>query len=266
MMNITDIQVKKVNPESIATMSKSQEELTFFKQALDYVKKGEFLNKKAVEHEAYSAAYTSFSKEEEDTVNKKPSNSIVEQEIQFLKYNDQLRVNIIKSKDVENQNTLHVVSVIELDKESGIKRAVLFMNGELVDDNVTKTDEKELTIPAEFDQLSQEEIATDEEVISVQGLPCIQDGCCSFRYNGNPFNPLVKYNWCGANCGSGTPVNALDRCCMYHDGCYDDNKSYPARCGCDRILLSCANLTDNAGTSRLMTAFTAKMVAQGCSF
>jgi len=31
----------------------------------------------------------------------------------------------------------------------------------------------------------------------------------------------VYGNWCGPNHGSGKPIDALDRICMYHDKCYD---------------------------------------------
>jgi|SRR5690625_254799 len=114
---------------------------------------------------------------------------------------------------------------------------------------------------------------TNDTTIRNSPVPCFNwDGsgtCCKFRYNANPLNPVVTYNWCGANCGGGcgsspSTVNALDRCCKNHDCCYVRNSDYPARCTCDQSLINCANGTDEAGTSRVVTAFKAKQLYFGC--
>lgn len=73
-----------------------------------------------------------------------------------------------------------------------------------------------------------------------------------------------KYKWCGAGCGSGTPINALDKCCKFHDNCYSDNKKYPGRCYCDGVLNRCADASNVDGAGILIAAFVAKMAFKGC--
>ena len=45
-------------------------------------------------------------------------------------------------------------------------------------------------------------------------------------------------NWCGPGCGSGTPIDNLDACCMAHDMCYSA-RGFGA-CSCDLDLVGCA--------------------------
>lgn len=135
-----------------------------------------------------------------------------------------------------------------------------------------KAQDTELSIPVylEIDPESND----SSVIIQNSPVPCFNwDGsgtCCAFRYNGLPTNPLVNYNWCGANCGGGcysppTPVNNLDTCCQTHDCAYFNTPSYPARCTADQNLIDCARNTDNAGSSRVVVAFQAKMTFfKGC--
>lgn len=189
---------------------------------------------------------------------------VVNQDVRYFKFNEYLKVNMIKSYIENSEEARSFLQIILLDQSNSIKKIVTFQNGTLLGEDRIKSDSIELELPNDFAELNEEEAKFSTEDISIQALPCIQDGCCSFRYNGNPFNPLVRYKWCGANCGSGTPVNALDTCCRTHDYCYGSFSKYPARCDCDQNLINCARNTDNAGTSRVIAAFQAKMFAQGC--
>lgn len=68
-------------------------------------------------------------------------------------------------------------------------------------------------------------------------------GCLIFGDPGT--GKYYRYKWCGAKCGSGTPINALDRCCQAHDRCWakfghGDN-------GCDMELYHCASKTSDPG-------------------
>ena len=45
------------------------------------------------------------------------------------------------------------------------------------------------------------------------------------------------YNYCGPGCsGPGAPRNAVDRCCKFHDECYD--KRFGTKY-CDELFLQC---------------------------
>lgn len=93
------------------------------------------------------------------------------------------------------------------------------------------------------------------------GVPCLQNGCCTFNeplWVGGPYVP-VMYNWCGANCGSGTPVNSTDTCCRTHDYCYGSFTSYPDRCSCDQNLINCIKGQTNPGANQVRIAFGLKM-------
>ena len=95
-----------------------------------------------------------------------------------------------------------------------------------------------------------------EDILPQISVPCIQNGCCTFG--------SMKFKWCGAGCGSGTPINSLDTCCRSHDYCYGSYKSYPDRCTCDKTLIDCAASTSNGYKHLITGTFVAKRLAMGC--
>lgn len=95
-----------------------------------------------------------------------------------------------------------------------------------------------------------------EDILPQISVPCVQNGCCTFG--------SMKFKWCGAGCGSGTPINSLDTCCRSHDYCYGSYKSYPDRCTCDKTLIDCAASTSNGYKNLIIGAFIAKRKVMGC--
>jgi hypothetical protein len=259
-MTITDIRARKVPSDGVSALDQQGQALLI--KALGKLNKEELFNAPKMEQVDYETTYSANAFNEFNEQNK----TKVEQKISFLQFNNFLVGNIFKKINSETKRTSYLVKVVSLDIEQGIKKTIMYLDNELLNEWEQLSTESKLTIPEDYEHLTSDEIVQDDDVLSAQGwgLPCLQNGCCSFRYKGKRSNPLVKYNWCGANCGSGPTVNALDNCCKYHDHCYDANTEYPARCGCDRIIIECANQTDEAGTSRIVGVFSAKMVAMGC--
>lgn len=255
-MNITDIRVRKVPSDGVSTLDQQSQAL--LTKALDKLNKEELFNDPKIEQVDYETTYA-FNEFNEQNKTK------VKQKTTFLQFNNFLIGTIFKTINTETNRTSYLVKVVSLDIEKEIKKTIMYLDDELLNEWEQLSSDSKLTIPEDYKNVTSDDFQ-DDDVLSAQGwgLPCLQIGCCSFRYKGNPFNPLVRYNWCGANCGSGPTVNALDNCCKYHDHCYDANTKYPERCGCDRIIIECANQTDEAGTSRIVGAFSAKMVAMGC--
>lgn len=263
-MNITDIRVRKLSLDEVSALD--QHGQAILKKALGKLNKEELFNAPKMEQVDYVTTYSANAFNEFNEQLKTKVTPKVEQKISFLQFNNFLIGNIFKTINTETNRTSYLIKVVSLDIEHGIKKTITYLDDELLNEWEQLSTEKEVTIPKDYEYLTSDEVVQNDDVLSAQGwgLPCIQNGCCSFRYKGNPFNPLVRYNWCGANCGSGPTVNALDNCCKYHDHCYDANTKYPERCGCDRIIIECANQTDDAGSSRIVGAFSAKMVAMGC--
>lgn len=258
-MNITDIRVRKVPSDGVSTLDQQSQAL--LTKALYKLNKEELFNAPKIEQVDYETTYSVYAFNEFNEQNK----TKVKQKTTFLQFNNFLIGTIFKTINTETNRTSYLVKVVSLDIEQEIKKTIMYLDDELLNEWEQLSSDRKLTIPEDYKNITSDDFQ-DDDVLSAQGwgLPCLQNGCCSFRYKGNPFNPLVRYNWCGANCGSGPTVNALDNCCKYHDYCYDANTKYPERCGCDRIIIECANQTDEAGTSRIVGAFSAKMVAMGC--
>lgn len=143
----------------------------------------------------------------------------------------------------------------------------------VIEDGEIIIDEKEPTITNEVETPNIIEFlrsATPSDGISVQAwyddIPCMGNGCCIFHepaWTGGPLIP-VPYKWCGAKCGSGTPINALDTCCRTHDYCYGSFSSYPARCSCDQNLINCSSGKPGYGPPLIRTAFRIKMNSNNC--
>ncbi|WP_375200837.1 hypothetical protein [Bacillus sp. RS11] len=144
---------------------------------------------------------------------------------------------------------------------SYIQHLVTIEDNVIIIDQTDKTTSKTVEVADLMKALNTTVPNTND--ISPQGVPCIQDGCCVFNepaWVGGPMIP-VMYNWCGANCGSGTPVNSTDTCCRTHDNCYTSFTSYPDRCSCDKNLINCIKGQTNPGANQVRIAFQAKLAA-----
>ncbi|MGE7983640.1 hypothetical protein [Solibacillus sp. NPDC093137] len=182
----------------------------------------------------------------------------VEQINHLIKYNDQFTVSFLKTV-VNNDKVTYNFKGIALNNEDAIKKIALFKNDELQVENEVESDVEILQLP-EYKEPVEDK---DNTLTAMDWDDCWKNGCCSFRYNGLPWNPLVNYNWCGKGCGSGTPVNGLDKCCEIHDKCYV-GKTYPAKCKCDEAAAICAGKTDFAGSDRVYGAMITLLSLNGC--
>lgn len=230
-----------------------QKELSLLEQVLSYFGKESL---KPVEEKTYKTVYTFDDQGEYQTV---------EQISHYIKYDNQFILDFIKTVFDNSRTTYSIrgISLISLNGKNYKKKIAMFKDGELKVENEFETDDLTLDLPI-YNEPSEEEETT------IQGLDdCWLNGCCSFRYKGLPWNPVVTYKWCGKGCGNGCnstpiPVNGLDSCCKTHDCCYKRNSSYPARCSCDMNLANCAAGTDFAGSDRVMAAGITLAAINGC--
>lgn len=133
----------------------------------------------------------------------------VNEETLYLKYGDSLLIQLTELNiNAEDQKKLFTVNVEQLleEEEEIKKRKISIVDGKIVFNKViSEVQDTKLSIPA-YLEIDPESSSSG---ITVQNspVPCFDwDGsgtCCEFRYNGFPNNPLVRYTWCGDNCGGG---------------------------------------------------------------
>lgn len=240
----------QTSPAPVYDIKSKENELALLQTVLDHFGKGNLLNSTPIEEKTYVTNWV---------FDDEGRNLLIDQVNHFIKFNDQLTISFIKTI-VDSSKTIYSIKGIELvtSKESAYKHIAVFKNDELQVENKIETDVKVLELPV------YEDPSEEQDNVTSQGLDdCWLNGCCSFRYNGLPWNPLVHYKWCGKGCGSGTPVNPLDSCCKTHDNCYV-GKTYPAKCKCDNNAANCAAGTDNAGSDRVMAAMITLAALGGC--
>ncbi|MEH7604447.1 hypothetical protein [Priestia megaterium] len=173
---------------------------------------------------------------------------VVEQTTTYVKLSEEAHLRVISTK-AKDGNEIFNVAAIYIGEKNEIPRVFTasFEKGEILYEVDRAYDAEEFEIPQEESDIEPH----------IAYLDCVWGGsCCTLSGK--------KYKWCGAGCGSGTPINSLDTCCKWHDNCYKANTSYPARCGCDRVLNACADGTGVSGSGTLIAAFIAKMAWKGC--
>ncbi|HHY71964.1 MAG TPA: hypothetical protein GX497_01810 [Bacillus bacterium] len=172
----------------------------------------------------------------------------IEQTQIYVQLSDDAMLRIIASKTTEREDIK--VAAIYRNELNGVPRVFT---------TAVKNGKIEYEVDKEFDE-NTFKLPQNKRDVEPQAayLDCVWGGsCCTLKGK--------KYNWCGAGCGSGTPINSLDTCCKWHDDCYTTNPSYPARCVCDKVLIRCAEGTNVDGADILIAAFYAKMLAMNCS-
>ncbi|GEN30210.1 hypothetical protein HNQ35_000087 [Cerasibacillus quisquiliarum] len=188
---------------------------------------------------------------------------------QFIKFNNYTKIEIVSSNKLPFYARLYRLIKDEINNKN-ILQLIVVEGGKIIVDKKEETEINSLDFITIYESLSNKN--NKDENITPQAwydnIPCIAKGCCVFTepaWVGGPLIPIA-YNWCGAKCGSGTPVNSIDVCCRTHDYCYGSFKSYPARCNCDRNLINCLDgIYGHGQTPTLIrTAFRLKMRSQGC--
>lgn len=182
--------------------------------------------------------------------------------VQEIKFDDRTKIEIASGEGVPFFAKLFHIDETANEDGTYNLHIVAIENDVLVVDSVN---------PVDYNSLGLSEIVNalvpNEEDVSAKAwysdVPCVGNGCCVFTEYNMVTYP-VFYNWCGANCGSGTPINAADTCCRTHDYCYNNFSSYPTRCSCDLNLINCLGQTSSPGATIMATAFRIKRKDQGC--
>lgn len=178
--------------------------------------------------------------------------------VQEVKFDERTKVEITSGDDVPFSAKLQHIK--EKPNANGTYNLLvaLIENDEIIVNRVEQTTSQTVEL---FDPLkSLKSDAPNDNKISIEAwydnVPCLSNGCCTFSG--------VKYNWCGAKCGSKTPINDADTCCRTHDYCYGSFATYPKRCECDKNLRTCLGYTSDPGSSTMRAAFYLKMLYMGC--
>lgn len=191
----------------------------------------------------------------------------------FQKYNDYLLIEINVTHIPNRETEVRMINgylIFNNENKKVSQKLEVLDEGNLVVNVTGKPEVDEFIIPSD-EFINNPNYVPGEELIgedqSLQWAPLCINTCCRFRKYGNPFGTRVDYEHCGPNCGSfhkkggDTPVNDLDYCCASHDACWREFDEWD--CECDRILVSCARRTNNAGSSRVANFF-AGVVALNC--
>ncbi|MGE7692081.1 hypothetical protein ACQKMI_23150 [Lysinibacillus sp. NPDC097214] len=182
--------------------------------------------------------------------------------VQEVKFDDRTKVEIASGEGVTFLAKLfHVDEVMNEDGTYNL-HLVTIDDGEIIVDSVTPTDSKVVGLSEIINSLIPKEQDVNAQAW-YDSLPCVGNGCCTFTSTALGVILYHHYNWCGANCGSGTPINAADTCCRTHDYCYGSFSSYPDRCKCDQNLINCLGNTSSPGAILMAAAFKIKM-GQNC--
>ncbi|MBR7554934.1 hypothetical protein ACFFJI_03625 [Allobacillus sp. GCM10007491] len=186
---------------------------------------------------------------------------------QTLKITNNVKVEIVNGDNIPFYARLyHLIR----DKDKNFLEIIAIENEVILIHKKEETDIQSLNFKPLYKSSSSETVKDGN--ISLQAwydiVPCIGSGCCAFPeplWPGGPY-VTIPYNWCGNNCGSGSPVNSVDECCRTHDYCYGAFPSYPDRCNCDQNLLNCLDgISGYGGAPTLIrTAFRGKMSIEGC--
>lgn len=188
--------------------------------------------------------------------------------LQNIQISEKTRIEVVSSP---NDISLFGVKVFHLEQKKMGKTYIKFVSnlgGEIIEENRQEYIGNELDNPDLLD-IYKELNNNEEDSISVNAwysnIPCLYNGCCVIKeplYPGAAPTIPVSYKWCGAKCGSGTPVNSVDTCCRAHDKCYATKKSYPGRCSCDRNLISCLSKKGFRAAGIISGAFKLKMLGR----
>lgn len=188
--------------------------------------------------------------------------------LQNVKLNENTRLEIISFPNNFQEFEVKFYHLKENDDEKKL-RFVSYLDGKLISDKEEDFQDSLLENPNLLDLYNDTISNNQEEDVEVAwgGLPCLQNGCCIINeplYPGSAPLVPVYYNWCGANCGSGSPVNSVDTCCRTHDYCYGSFKGYPSRYACDKNIRNCVASTGYRAAGIISAGFAAKMLYYGC--
>ncbi|MBD8034795.1 MULTISPECIES: hypothetical protein [Solibacillus] len=172
---------------------------------------------------------------------------------------------ILKQYEAKSESQTDTAEVVQVWVQNGAKVVTKeYVNGEL---NLEQP--VEIMHDVYKDYVKIPEVAEEHEELLAEIMydptSCISSGSCCY-FEGQ------RYEHCGKSCGiynnagGGTPINAIDRCCVTHDRDLQGPMPRISVCDAHKKLIKCMDGLKGPGDTTIRTGIRADALLKGCGF